>query len=62
MLDEKILKFIPNTAPTIMKLIINRVFPKPIPKCDPTKPIYIEEYNIDRFVDRTLSTNLTLKR
>ena len=38
-LDEKILKFIPNTAPTIKKVIINIVFPKPIPKCDPTKPI-----------------------
>ena len=38
-LDDRILKFIPSVAPMIIKIIINKVLPNPIPKCDPTKPI-----------------------
>ena len=55
MVDVIILKCIPITEPIIKKRIINNVFPKPIPKWEPTKAIYIEEYNIDKFVDAELS-------
>ena len=36
-LEVKILKWIPITEPIIKKIIINIVFPRPIPKCEPTK-------------------------
>ena len=38
-LEVAILKWIPITEPNIKKRIINSVFPRPIPKWDPTKAI-----------------------
>ena len=61
-LDEKILKLIPMIEPIIKKKNINNVFPKPIPKCEPTNAIYTDEYRIDKLVDVELSKNLTFKR
>ena len=60
--DDIILKCIPNTDPIIKNIIINNKLPKPIPKCEPTYPIYIEVYMIDIFVDVLLSKNLDLIR
>ena len=60
--DDRILKLIPIIKPIIKKVIINNVFPRPIPKCKPTYDIYIEEYKIDNFVENGLSINLTLNK
>ena len=38
-LEDTILKYIPNTEPKIKKNITKSVLPKPIPKCEPTKAI-----------------------
>ena len=37
--EDKILKCIPKIEPKIKKIKINKVFPNPIPKCDPTNAI-----------------------
>ena len=37
--EETILKCNPKIEPMIKKIIINNVFPKPIPKCEPTNAI-----------------------
>ena len=60
--EDKILKLMPIIKPKIKKVIINKIFPDPIPKCDPTNAIQSEEYIIDKFVEVVLSINLTLKR
>ena len=60
--DDKILKWIPIIDPIIKNKIINKVLPSPIPKCEPTKAMYSEEYKIDKFVEEVLSKNLTLNR
>ena len=59
---DKILVCKPIIKPIKKNIIIKRVFPKPIPKYDPTKPIYTEDIAIDIKVDNELSINLTLKR
>ena len=61
-LEVAILKLIPIIDPNIKKKIINNVFPRPIPKWEPTKAIYIDEYKIDKFVETELSKNLDLIR
>ena len=60
--EDKTLKWIPIIEPIIKKIIINIVLPNAKPKYEPTNAIYNEEYIIDKFVDTTLSKNLTLKR
>ena len=37
--EDKILKWIPNAAPEMKKRKINIVLPNPIPKCDPMNAI-----------------------
>ena len=48
--------------PNIKKMTIKMVFPKPMPKNEPTKAMYNEDIKIDNNVDFVLSKNLTLKR
>ena len=60
--EDIILKCMPIIEPIIKNKTMNKVFPEPIPKWEPTKAIYIEEYKIDMLVDEELSKNLTLKR
>ena len=61
-LEDKILKCIPIIEPNIKKKIINKVLPSPIPKCEPTNAMYMEENKIDKLVDIELSKNLDLIR
>ena len=42
--------------------MIKSVLPRPMPKCEPTNAMYIEEYKIDKFVEPELSKNLTFMR
>ena len=37
--EDSILKWMPNIEPKIKKIMINNVLPNPIPKCDPTNAI-----------------------
>tara|TARA_A100000164_G_scaffold315169_1_gene294689 strand:+ start:972 stop:1142 length:171 start_codon:yes stop_codon:yes gene_type:complete len=43
MVEDKILKCIPSIDPKTKNIIINNVLPNPIPKCDPTNAMYVEE-------------------
>ena len=60
--DVIILKWIPNIDPSIKKTIINNVFPRPIPKYEPTYAIYVAENIIEIFVADELSINLALNK